>query len=54
MRGMLVDSIGEQDTDLEETGHGQNHRPEKEAQQHHPNFGKRFHDFTSLSNTCEA
>jgi hypothetical protein len=44
VRGMSVDSICDEDTDLEETGHGQNRRPEKEAQQHHPNFLKCFHD----------
>jgi hypothetical protein len=54
MRGMSIDSICEQNTDLEQTGDGQNHRPEKEARQHHPNFGECFHDSTSLSNSCEA
>jgi hypothetical protein len=51
---MSTDPIFGQDTDLEETGDGQNHRPEKEAQQHHPNFGECFHDSTSLSNSYEA
>ena len=48
MWGMRLGPIHDDNSDLEETGQRQDHRPEQEAQQHEPKLSKCFHDLTSI------